>query len=232
MDGGAIDRAQAEPKATTQQPPVTVMTNTLDHLIIAADDALRTLFARPQSTRPPPASPIQGPLSEPQRQLSANLMRVNHVGEVCAQAMYSAQSITVKDPGLRNHFIAASKDEADHLAWTAKRLNELGSRQSVLNPLWYAGAFAIGLAMGRVSDRVSLGFVVETERQVEQHLTEHLTKLPENDLSSKEILEQMRIDEAKHALQASEAGAVALPLAVRLSMRAAAKVMKSIAYHM
>lgn len=207
------------------------MTNTLDQLIIAVDDALRTLFAKPQSARPKPTPLAQEPLSEPQRQLSANLMRVNHVGEVCAQAMYSAQAITVKDPELRNHFRAASKEEADHLAWTAKRLDELGSRQSVLNPLWYAGAFAIGLGMGRISDRISLGFVVETEKQVEQHLTEHLAKLPDNDLSSREIIEQMRADEAKHALQASEAGAIELPPAVRLSMRIAAKVMKSTAYH-
>lgn len=200
-------------------------------MTIAVDDAIRTLFAKQQSARPHPTSDQAASLSGQERKLSASLMRVNHVGEVCAQAMYSAQAIAVKDPELRKHFRNASKDESDHLAWTARRLTELDSRQSTLNPVWYAGAFAVGLVIGRVSDRVSLGFVVETERQVEQHLTEHLQRLPEKDFPSKAIVEQMRIDESQHALNALEAGATPLPKPVQIAMRMAAKLMTNTAYH-
>jgi ubiquinone biosynthesis monooxygenase Coq7 len=207
------------------------MTNFLESMTIAVDDAIRTLFAKQQSARPHPASGQTASLSEQERKLSASLMRVNHVGEVCAQAMYSAQAIAVKDPVLRKHFRNASKDEADHLAWTARRLTDLDSRQSVLNPVWYAGAFAIGLVIGRVSDKVSLGFVVETERQVEQHLTEHLQRLPEKDLPSRATVEQMRVDESQHALNALEAGAAPLPKPVRIAMRMTAKLMTATAYH-
>jgi ubiquinone biosynthesis monooxygenase Coq7 len=158
-------------------------------------------------------------------------MRVNHVGEVCAQALYTAQGITSRDPQLRLHYEAAARDETDHLAWTERRLDELGDRTSWLNPLWYAGAFGIGMLAGRLSDRVSLGFVVETERQVEHHLESHLDRLPAADLASRAIVEQMRDDESRHALEAERAGAAALPMPVRLAMRAAAKVMTTTAHY-
>ncbi len=159
-------------------------------------------------------------------------MRVNHVGEVCAQALYAAQAITTQEPQLRAHFEEAARDETDHLAWTERRLDELGDRTSWLNPLWYAGAFGIGLLAGRLSDRISLGFVVETERQVEQHLESHLNRLPANDVASRKIVEQMRDDEVRHALQAERAGGIPLPMPVRWGMRAAAKVMTTTAHHL
>jgi len=182
----------------------------------------------------PAGQPAQGdgtPAGEQQRQLSAALMRVNHVGEVCAQALYQAQALSTRDPALKAHFEAAARDETDHLAWTEQRLRELGGRTSLLNPLWYAGAFGIGLAAGRVGDRISLGFVVETERQVEQHLDSHLSRLPADDAGSRAIVEQMRDDEARHALEAERAGALPLPLPVRWLMRGAAKVMTTTAHH-
>ena len=158
-------------------------------------------------------------------------MRVNHVGEVCAQALYTAQAATTLDPVLRQHFERAAREETDHLAWPRARLEELGGRPSLLNPLWYAGAFAIGLAAGRLGDRTSLGFVVETERQVEAHLASHLDRLPAGDGASRAIVTQMKEDEAQHALQASEAGAAELPAPVRALMRAAAKVMTTTAHY-
>jgi ubiquinone biosynthesis monooxygenase Coq7 len=158
-------------------------------------------------------------------------MRVNHVGEVCAQALYQAQALTSSDPALRAQMAAAAREEIDHLAWTEQRLAELGDRPSRLNPLWYAGAFAIGLVAGRAGDRVNLGFVVETERQVEQHLAGHLDRLPPQDTRSRAIVEQMKLDEARHADNAQRAGGVELPLPVRALMRAAAKVMTTTAHY-
>ncbi len=158
-------------------------------------------------------------------------MRVNHVGEVCAQALYVAQSVTTTDPALRRQFEQASADETDHLAWTSDRLAELGAHKSLLNPLWYAGAFGIGLVAGRSGDATSLGFVVETERQVERHLEGHLARLPAADLASRAIVEQMKTDEARHASAAEQAGARRLPLPVRWAMRAAARVMTTTAYY-
>ena len=158
------------------------------------------------------------------------LMRVNHVGEVCAQALYTAQALATRNEALRTHFTRASTEETDHLAWTAQRLDELGARQSILNPLWYAGAFGLGLIAGRLGDKVSLGFVVETENQVEAHLESHLTLLPVNDHASRAIVAQMKDDEARHAQEAKEAGAVALPGPVKGLMRAAAKVMTTVAH--
>ena len=170
-------------------------------------------------------------LSEQERQLAGALMRVNHVGEVCAQALYAAQSLTTRDPNLRDHFEEAARDETDHLAWTERRLDELGAHTSWLNPLWYAGAFGIGLLAGRLSDRISLGFVVETERQVERHLESHLNRLPAGDATSRAIVEQMRDDEVRHAIEAERAGGIPLPEPVRWSMRAAAKVMTTTAHY-
>jgi len=158
-------------------------------------------------------------------------MRVNHVGEVCAQALYQAQALVTRDAQLRAHFEQASREETDHLAWTQERLKELGSRVSLLNPLWYAGAFGIGLVAGRIGDAVSLGFVVETERQVEQHLASHLDALPASDVRSKAIVSVMKDDEARHATNAELAGASTLPVPVRWAMRAAAKVMTTTAYY-
>ena len=158
-------------------------------------------------------------------------MRVNHVGEVCAQALYSAQALATRDPLLRESFREAAREETDHLAWTQQRLRELSARPSLLNPLWYAGAFSIGWLAGHIGDRVSLGFVVETEAQVEQHLASHLDKLPGADLRSRAIVRQMKEDEARHGAQAQQAGASALPAPVRWAMRAAAKLMTSTAHH-
>ena len=156
-------------------------------------------------------------------------MRVNHVGEVCAQALYAAQALSTQDPVLRKQFMDASQEEGDHLAWTRQRLDELGARQSLLNPLWYAGAFGLGLLAGRLGDKVSLGFLVETERQVEAHLASHMESLPRGDHESRAIVAQMKDDEARHALEASNSGAIDLPAPVKALMGAAAKVMTTVA---
>ena len=158
-------------------------------------------------------------------------MRVNHVGEVCAQALYTAQAMTTNDPVLRQHLDAAAREETDHLAWTRQRLDELGDRPSLLNPLWYAGAFGIGWLAGRVGgDKLSLGFVVETERQVEAHLAGHMSRLPAGDAASRAIVAQMKEDEANHAREAAAAGGMPLPAPVRGLMRLAAKVMTTTAH--
>ena len=163
------------------------------------------------------------------RRLSGALMRVNHVGEVCAQALYQAQALTASRSELRQSMQAAARDEIDHLAWTEQRLRELGDRPSLLNPLWYAGSFAIGVLAGRLGDATSLGFVVETERQVEAHLAGHLDRLPAQDARSRAIVDQMRVDEGRHADAALTAGGKALPAPVRWLMRGAAKVMTTTA---
>jgi ubiquinone biosynthesis monooxygenase Coq7 len=157
-------------------------------------------------------------------------MRVNHVGEVCAQALYQAQALTAREPALRAQLEQAAREEADHLAWTQSRLRELGDRPSLLNPIWYAGSFAIGLAAGRLGDAASLGFVVETERQVEQHLAGHLERLPASDLASRAIVEEMKADEARHADTALAAGAAPMPAPARWLMRAAARMMTTTAH--
>jgi len=170
------------------------------------------------------------PLSADQRRLSGALMRVNHVGEVCAQALYAAQALTARTPALRAKMEAAGREETDHLAWTERRLAELGDRTSLLNPLWYAGAFVIGLAAGRAGDRISLGFVVETERQVEAHLASHLDRLPAPDAASRAVVAQMKDDEARHADEALLAGAAQVPAPVRWLMRSAARLMTATAH--
>lgn len=211
-----------------------------DALLTAADHALRTLSGGLRANRPTPA-PAPGPLgsgtdnntlSDAEKALSGALMRVNHVGEICAQALYQGQALAAKDLATQQRFAAAARDEIDHLAWTQQRLDELGSRASLLNPLWYAGSFAIGWLAGRVGDTVSLGFVVETERQVEQHLDEHLERLPAADLRSRAIVHQMKADEVRHANDALQAGATPLPAPVRWGMRALAKVMTVTAHHL
>jgi ubiquinone biosynthesis monooxygenase Coq7 len=203
-----------------------------DRVLAAIDHALRALSTTPQPARPKPlASQPESSLDEVERREAGALMRVNHVGEVCAQALYSAQALATSDPQLRRQFQQAAAEETDHLAWTAERLAELGARPSLLNPLWYAGAFAIGLVAARTGDARSLGFLVETERQVEQHLDSHLDRLPAADASSRAIVAQMRDDEAAHAMAAERAGATALPLPMRWAMRAAAKVMTTTAHY-
>jgi len=203
----------------------------MDTFLSAADTALRTLFAAPRASRPCPTLPDQPTdLTAVEKTHAGALMRINHVGEVCAQALYTAQALATKNEALRAHFIEAGKEEADHLAWTKARLDELGDRPSLLNPLWYAGAFAMGLVAGRLGDRVSLGFVLETEKQVEAHLQSHLTLLPAQDHASRAIVVQMRDDEARHAAEASQAGALTLPRPVQGLMQVAAKVMTTVAY--
>lgn len=207
------------------------MNRSIDSLLELADDALRTVFARPAATRETP-KPVtfDEPLSEAQRREAGALMRVNHVGEVCAQALYTAQAAATRDPALREHFLEASREETDHLAWTRQRIEELGARPSLLNPLWYAGAFGLGLVAGRLGDKLSLGFVAETERQVEAHLDGHLDRLPPPDHSSRAIVTQMKLDEARHAAQAWSAGAAELPAPARSMMRLAARVMTTVAH--
>lgn len=205
--------------------------NPADKLINAVDGALRTLFAPTHAARACPTLPDRvTELSEAQRAHAGALMRINHVGEVCAQALYAAQGIATEDESLKAHFQAASREEADHLAWTKSRLDELGARPSLLNPLWYAGAFALGLVAGRLGDKISLGFVEETEAQVQHHLEGHLLQLPEGDHASRAIVAQMRDDEARHGKEARTLGAQDLPLPVKALMRSAAKVMTTVAY--
>lgn len=204
----------------------------MDRFLISLDNAIRTLSGASHSSRsyPGPSSP-GAPLDEAQRRLSGALMRVNQVGEVCAQALYNAQALATRDASVKRQFDAAAREESDHLAWTQQRLNELGARPSLLNPLWYAGAFGIGLLAARAGDRVSLGFVVETERQVEQHLQGHLDRLPPGDVASRAIVRQMQVDEARHALQAQAAGGVVLPAPIKMAMRLAARVMTRTAHY-
>ena len=202
----------------------------MDKLIIAADAALRTLFATPRAARACPTLPQQGTeLSAAEKAQAGALMRVNHVGEVCAQALYTAQALVTGNEALRAQFKQASLEETDHLAWTSQRLAELGARPSLLNPLWYAGAFGLGLLAGRLGDRVSLGFVVETENQVEAHLQSHMNRLPAHDHASRAIVAQMKDDEARHAVDARRAGAQELPAPIKMLMAAAAKVMTTVA---
>ena len=207
----------------------------MDALLIAADSALRTVFARHHANRPTPMwaaeAPTPAPLTETEKTEAAALMRVNHVGEVCAQALYTAQALATKDQALRQHLTTACNEETDHLAWCEQRLHELGGRTSLLNPLWYAGAFGIAYAAAKLGgDRMSLGFVVETERQVEAHLESHLGLLPANDGPSRAIVAQMKVDEAQHAKEAQQAGAAELPAPFKAMMQVAAKVMTTVAH--
>ena len=204
----------------------------IDELIIGFDRALRTLSGTATSVRANPGDRCSDPaLSEAERRHAAGLMRVNHTGEVCAQALYHAQSLTARDPNIRRRLSDAAREEGEHLAWTQQRLAELGDRTSFLNPLWYAGSFAIGLAAGITGDRTNLGFVVETERQVEEHLTSHIDRLPAGDAKSRAIVTAMRDDEGRHGAGARDAGGSELPWPARTLMRAAARVMTATAYY-
>lgn len=205
----------------------------LDRFIAGADKALRVIAGVASASRPNPAAraPESGMEAAEQRR-SAGLMRVNHVGEVCAQALYNSQAQFAKSELMREQFARAGREEEDHLAWTAQRLGELGSRPSLLNPLWYAGAYALGSAAALLGDARSLGFVVETERQVEAHLASHLHSLPEQDAKSRAIVEQMRLDEVAHGAAAQCLGAVEVPAPVKAVMTAMGKVMTGTAYYL
>ncbi len=203
----------------------------MDAFLSSADAALRTLFATPRAAHAcPTLAAERTELSNAEKTLAGALMRVNHVGEVCAQALYTGQALATRNNTLRAHFLTASAEETNHLAWTEQRLRELGARKSLLNPLWYGAAFGLGLLAGRLGDRLSLGFVVETENQVEAHLQSHLLMLPSNDHASRAIVAQMKDDEARHALTAQQAGAAELPQIVKSLMKAAAKVMTTVAH--
>jgi len=205
----------------------------LDRFISGADKALRVITGVASASRPTPAQHIpDAPMSDAERRHSAGLMRVNHVGEVCAQALYNSQSRFAKTDEIRAQFEQAGREEEDHLAWTAQRLDELGSHISVLNPLFYAGAYALGTVAAVIGDGASLGFVVETERQVEAHLMSHLEKLPEQDARSRAIVDQMRIDEIEHGAAAQALGAINTPAPVQAVMAVMGKVMTSTAYYL
>ncbi|HZR02510.1 MAG TPA: 2-polyprenyl-3-methyl-6-methoxy-1,4-benzoquinone monooxygenase [Burkholderiales bacterium] len=198
----------------------------VDRFIIPFDRALRTLFSKPTSARKMPGEDLpEAQMEDDERQLAAGLMRVNHTGEICAQALYEGQLLAARKPCVRDLLSRAAKEETEHLAWTERRLEELGARKSILDPLFYLGSFALGSMAGALGDRWSLGFLVETERQVEQHLSSHLDRLPAADSKSRAIVEQMREDEVNHALSAQSEGGVELPLPIRLAMRAASTVM-------
>jgi ubiquinone biosynthesis monooxygenase Coq7 len=202
-----------------------------DDLVVGFDRALRMMAGVQTTSRAMPGANIEeAPLTPAERRHAAGLMRVNHTGEVCAQALYAAQAVLAREPRVKREFAAAAREEEEHLAWTQQRLTELGDRPSLLNPLWYAGSFAIGLAAGLKGDRSNLGFVVETERQVEEHLTTHMQRLPAGDAKSRAIVEKMRDDEARHGASARAAGAEELPLPLKGIMRMAADVMRLIAY--
>ena len=207
----------------------------IDLLLGAANRALAVMYGTPHAEREHPDAPEEhiadATLSATERAESAALMRVNHVGEVCAQALYEAQAIGTSDERLRAMFIAAATEELDHLAWTQRRIQQLGGRRSLLNPLWHAGSFAIGLFAARLGDRLSLGFMAETERQVEAHLQRHLERLPTSDLASRRVVEAMKRDEARHAENASNQGGVELPWPARAAMRVAARIMTRTAHH-
>ncbi|WP_255763533.1 2-polyprenyl-3-methyl-6-methoxy-1,4-benzoquinone monooxygenase [Pelomonas caseinilytica] len=202
-----------------------------DRCLAALDQGLRTVFAPARAGRPSPAAGTAGELDPAQAREAGALMRVNHVGEICAQALYQSQALFSRSGSLRRHFEEAASEELDHLAWTAERVAQLGTHTSHLAPLWWAGAFAWGSLAGLAGDDWSLGFVVETERQVEAHLASHLDRLPADDAASRAIVDQMKREEAAHADAALAAGARPLPAPVQGLMRLAAKVMTTVAHH-
>lgn len=203
----------------------------LDRLIADAQNALETVAGAPRAARPNPGvSEPEVVLDDAERRHAAGLMRINHVGEVCAQALYVGQASVARDERTRAHLLAAAQEETDHLAWCADRLRELDSRPSLLNPVWYAGSYTIGVLAGLRGDGWNLGFVVETERQVEAHLEEHLQTLPAADSRSRVVLQVMKEDEARHAEHARDAGALILPPPVPTLMSLASTLMKTVAY--
>lgn len=195
------------------------------------DRALRTLFASAQTRRPYPDLALpEAEMSDVERRHAAGLMRINHCGEVCAQGLYQGQALTARNPVIQKELMDASDEETEHLAWCEKRLAELGSRKSVLNPLWYAGSFSLGVLAGALGDKWNLGFLAETERQVEGHLNNHLTQLPLQDAKSRAIVEQMKADEIKHANTAVSYGGAPLPVPVKVAMQGMSKVMTTLVY--
>ena len=202
----------------------------LDYLLIAADEALRTLSGVAVAARPAPGAGAGSPAAEAERRNSAGLMRVNHAGEVCAQALYSGQALVARDARIRNALQVAGAEERDHLAWCRERLDELGSRTSLFTPFWYAGSFALGVASGLAGDRWSLGFLAETEAQVEKHLDGHLERIASDDQRSRAILTQMREDETRHGETGRALGATELPRPVKQAMKTFSKVMTRTAY--
>jgi ubiquinone biosynthesis monooxygenase Coq7 len=204
-----------------------------DSLILNLDKALRTVFATAASRRPYPDADLdEADLSESEKRHAAGLMRINHSGEVCAQALYQGQALTARNPEAAQALVEASDEETEHLAWCEHRLGELGSRKSLLNPLWYAGSLGLGVLAGMLGDKWNLGFLAETERQVEGHLNEHLNLLPEQDAKSRAIVEQMKSDEIKHAETALEHGGAELPTPVKLAMKLSSKVLTKAAYYL
>lgn len=210
----------------------------MDRLIIAFDRGLRTLFARPHSGRPHPGRELPHEkqpdveLPDSQKKHVAALMRVNHVGEICAQALYSGQSLTARNQVTVKALQQAAREETEHLAWCEQRIEELGGRKSLLNPLWYGGSFALGVASGVLGDKWNLGFLAETERQVGKHLEDHLTQLPEHDARSRAVLTQMHADETRHAQTAVQHGAAELPKPVKTAMRLASRIMTRTSYYL
>ncbi|BAL23390.1 2-polyprenyl-3-methyl-6-methoxy-1,4-benzoquinone monooxygenase [Azoarcus sp. KH32C] len=205
----------------------------LDHLIIGFDKALRTVFAPARSIRPVPGDDLPEPaLTDEERRHAAALMRVNHCGEICAQALYQGQAVMSRDPVIRRELEQASNEETEHLAWTEQRIAELGGRKSLLNPIWYGSSFALGMLAGKLGDRWNLGFLAETERQVEDHLSGHLARLPADDAKSREIVGQMKIDEARHAETAVGLGAHELPAPAKQLMKLMSRVMTVTAYRL
>jgi ubiquinone biosynthesis monooxygenase Coq7 len=204
----------------------------IDRFIIEFDTALRSVVGGANAGRPTPGteSGANAALDSDQRKHAAGLMRVNHVGEVCAQALYQSQKLVARDSQIKEMLDHSGQEELDHLAWCETRLKELGSHTSYLNPVWYAGSFAIGLVAGLAGDKWSLGFVAETEKQVENHLVSHLKKLPEDDHRSRAIVDQMRLDEIEHGQAALHAGGVTLPEPIQKVMQAMSKVMTTTAY--
>jgi ubiquinone biosynthesis monooxygenase Coq7 len=205
----------------------------LDKLIIEFDKGLKTLTASAHSARPhPDESTQETELSADEKRHAVGLMRINHCGEVCAQALYNGQALTAKNPQTVQALQQASKEETEHLAWCEKRIQELGGHTSLFNPLWYTGSFALGAIAGAIGDKWNLGFLAETERQVGAHLDKHLQELPTNDEKSRAILEQMKIDEAEHANTAIRLGGAELPKPVKAAMKQMSKVMTSTTYHL
>ena len=203
----------------------------LDRLLAGCERALEAIAGSPAAQRPSPAAGIaETDMDDAERRHAAGLMRINHTGEVCAQALYFGQAALARSADNRDHLLHAAAEETDHLAWCAQRLQQLNSRPSLLNPLWYAGSYAIGAAAALAGDALSLGFVVETERQVEAHLAEHLQKLPAQDERSRAVLAQMQADEIRHAQAAQQRGGIALPLSLPKLMQLSSLVMKTVAY--
>lgn len=204
----------------------------LDQAIVEFDKILRTVFASAPTARTRPGTQLpEAELTAEERRHAAALMRINHVGEVCAQALYQGQALTSSDPATRQALVQAAWEETEHLNWTEKRIEELGGRKSLLNPLWYLGSLAMGVAAGKCGDKWNLGFLAETERQVGAHLNDHLQRLPSSDQRSRAVLEQMAADEAEHAATAVHLGAAELPAPVKSAMRLSSKLMTSTAYY-